>query len=154
MKAERLARAGGIHEEKRLASEGSENYLKLGSAQAGNTEQPHRGTERLIDICQLVSVIQSPGQPQSPALDHSTSKPPLEVGMVSGVAGIAQSDQVSRVIDATRGTGDQVMDVRLSLGTRVAASPANARIARENDVSHRAPMRGLRLSRRLANARA
>ncbi len=67
--------------------------------------------------------------------------------MVSGVAAIAQSDQVSRVIDATRGTGDQMMDVRLSLGTRVTASPANARIARENDVSNRAPLKGLRLSR-------
>src|SRR5205807_5188532 len=97
-----------------------------------------------IDICQLVSVIQPPGQPQSPALDRSTSKRPLEVRMVSGVAAIAQSDQVSRVIDATRGTGDQMMDVRLSLGTRVTASLANARIARENDVSNRAPLKGLR----------
>jgi len=42
--------------------------------------------------------------------------------MVSGVAAIAQSDQVSRVIDATRGTGDQMMDVRLSLGARVTAA--------------------------------
>src|SRR5438874_1682439 len=32
LKAERLARAGGTHEEKRLASEGSENHLKLVSA--------------------------------------------------------------------------------------------------------------------------
>ena len=67
--------------------------------------------------------------------------------MVSGVAAIAQSYQVSRVIDATRGTGDQMMDVRLSLGTRVTASPANPRIAREDDVSNRAPLKGLRLSR-------
>jgi len=41
-----------------------------------------------------------------------------------------------------------MMDVRLSLGTRVTASPANARIARENDVSDLAPLKGLRLSRR------
>ena len=68
--------------------------------------------------------------------------------MVSGVAAIAQSDQVSRVIDAPRGTGDQMMDVRLSLGTRVTSSPANARIPRENDVSNRTPLKCLRLSRR------
>jgi len=68
--------------------------------------------------------------------------------MVSGVAAIAQSDQVSRVIDATRGTGDQMMDVRLTLGTRVTASPANARVAGENDLTNRAPLKGLRLSSR------
>jgi hypothetical protein len=68
--------------------------------------------------------------------------------MVSGVAAIAQRDQVSRVIDATRGTGDQMMDVGFSLGTRVTATPANAPIARENDVSNRAPLKGLRLRRR------
>jgi len=52
--------------------------------------------------------------------------------MVRGVATIAQGYQVGSVIDATGGTGYQMMDISLARGARVATSPAGARVSCEN----------------------
>jgi hypothetical protein len=148
LEAKRLARTGCTYEQKGLASEGGEDHLKLRTSQVGNTEQPHRGAERLIDVCKFVSAIQPSSETQSPALNCSTGKCPMQIRMMSGMATIAQSDQVGGVIDPTGGTRNQMMDVRLSLRTRRTATPASVRITRENDVSNRAPLKELRLVRR------
>ena len=66
--------------------------------------------------------------------------------MVRGVATIAQGYQVGSVIDATGGTGYQMMDISLARGARVATSPAGARVSCENYASDRVPITGLHLS--------
>jgi len=66
--------------------------------------------------------------------------------MVRGVATIAQGYQVGSVIDATGGTGYQMMDISLARGARVAASPAGARVSCENYGSDRVPITGLHLN--------
>ena len=113
----------------------------------GKSKQTHRRAERLIDASQLVPVIQCPGQPQSPALDHPASKRTLKVRMVRGVTAIAQCDQVGRVIDPTGGTGNQMMNVGFALGACFAASSASVRVASENDGANGAPLLKLCLGR-------
>jgi len=66
--------------------------------------------------------------------------------MVRGVATIAQGYQVGSVIDATGGTGYQMMDISLARGARVATSPAGARVSCENYGSDRVPITGLHLN--------
>ena len=66
--------------------------------------------------------------------------------MVRGVATVAESYQVGSVIDATGGTGYQMMDISFALGARVATSPAGARVSCENYASDRVPITGLHLS--------
>ncbi len=68
--------------------------------------------------------------------------------MVRGVATVAQSYQVGSVIDATGGTGNQMMDISFALGARVATSPAGARVSCENYASDRVPITGLHLNLR------
>jgi len=63
--------------------------------------------------------------------------------MVRGVATVAQSYQVGSVIDATGGTGYEMMDISFALGARVATSPAGARVSCENYGSDRVPITGL-----------
>ena len=111
----------------------------------GDSKEPHRRAERFINASQLVPEIQCPGEPQSPALDHPTSKRALKVRMVGGVTAIAQCDQVGRVIDPTGGTGNQMMNVSFALGACFAASSANVRVACENDGANGAPVLKLRL---------
>jgi len=111
----------------------------------GDAKEPHRRAERFINASQLVPEIQCPGEPQSPALYHPASKRALKVRMVRSVTAIAQCDQVGRVIDPTRGTGNQMMNVSFALGAFVAARSANVRVASENDGANDAPVLKLRL---------
>ncbi len=66
--------------------------------------------------------------------------------MVRGVATVAQSYQVGSLIDATGGTGYQMMDVSFALGARVATIPAGARVSCENYGSDRVPITALHLN--------
>ena len=66
--------------------------------------------------------------------------------MVRGVATVAQGYQVGSVIDATGGTGYQMMDISFALAARVATSPAGARVSCENYGSDRVPITGLHLN--------
>jgi len=78
----------------------------LRCAEAGGTEQTDRRTECLIDTSQLMLAIQPLGEPQPPTLYHSASQAALKVGMVCGVATIAERNQVRRFIDSTCGARD------------------------------------------------
>ena len=68
--------------------------------------------------------------------------------MVRGVATVAQSYQVGRIIDATGGTGYQMMNISFALGAGVATSPAGARVSCENYGSDRVPITDLHLNLR------
>jgi hypothetical protein len=97
----------------------------LRSSKAGDPEQTDRRTECLIDASQLMLAIQPLGEPQAPPLYHAPSECALKVGMVCGVASIAERNQIRRFIDATSSPRNQVMNVGFALGTRFAASSAN-----------------------------
>ncbi|HEX9704903.1 MAG TPA: hypothetical protein VGA20_06620, partial [Gemmatimonadales bacterium] len=58
--------------------------------EACGAEQSDRRTECLIDTSQFMLAIQPPGEPQPPTLYHSASERALKVGMVCGVATIAE----------------------------------------------------------------
>ena len=53
--------------------------------------------------------------------------------MVRGVAAVAQRDQVPRIIGATRGSWNQVMDVSFAQFTCLTARPTNMAVASKND---------------------
>jgi hypothetical protein len=78
----------------------------LWRAEACGPEQTDRRTECLIDTSQLMLAIQPPGEAQTPTLYHSTSECALKVGMVCGVATIAERNQVRRFVDSTGGPRD------------------------------------------------
>ena len=63
--------------------------------------------------------------------------------MVRGVTAVAQRDQVSRIIDPTAGTGNQVVNVGFAPGAFFTTSSTNVRIASENDGANGSPLVGL-----------
>jgi hypothetical protein len=67
--------------------------------------------------------------------------------MASGVAAIAQGDQIRWIIHAPRGTWNQMVNVRFTFGAEFAAAFTAPIIASENDRPYVAPMLFSRLGR-------
>ena len=103
-------------------------------------QQAQRRSQCLVESCQITSTIQPLRESQSPAFDYSAGERALYVGMASGVAAVAQGDQICRVIHAPRGTRNQMVNVRFAFGAEFAAPLTVPVVASENDRPHVAPM--------------
>ena len=68
--------------------------------------------------------------------------------MMRGVTPVAECDQVARIIDASRGAGNQMMNVGFAARAFLAALSASVRVTRENDGASGAPLLRLYLGRR------
>lgn len=71
--------------------------------------------------------------------------------MMSGVATVAQGDQVAWLVESPCSSRDQVMDVCFAPGARLPASPAGVAISSENNRSDLTPAVDLFLARCLKN---